>query len=151
MFHHLNAGTERRFVQGALHLGTAAISSGMHDPLMTMSSLAGERDIGTPIGVECSSEPHQVTDRGRGLGNEFANHRLIAKAGTSNECVAHVVFKGILRIEHTGQSALSPCRRTRRQAILGDHQHRAHRPSRKSSGKAGSSRADHHHIDVALP
>ena len=131
---HLDTGTDRRFVEGSLHLGTRLVAAGVHDPVVAVPALAGECDrrgrrvAVDPVGagIERCAEPHQIADRLRRLGDQLANDGLVAQSRSRFERVAHVVLERVARIEHPGESALGPLRRPGRQDVLGHDEHAAH-------------------------
>ena len=152
-FEHLDAGGQRRLVERALHLGTAAVSTGVHDAVVAVAALAGERRVAAARcrRVERRTEALQVADRLGCLGDQLAHDGLVAQPGTGGEGVAHVVVERVRRVEHAGEPTLGPCRRPGTQGSLGDHQHLPDRAGGKGGGESGGSGADHDHVDAALP
>ena len=50
---HLDARTDRRLVEGPLHLGAGLVAAGMDDPVVAVSALAGEGDRPVVVAVTC--------------------------------------------------------------------------------------------------
>ena len=149
---HVDAGTERRLVERPLDLGPRSIPARVHDPVVAVAALAGEGDVAAvELGVERSTEPHEVADRLRCLLHQLAHDRLVAQAGAGLERVADVAFGGIGGVQHRRQPALRPLRRSCRQDVLGDDQHAAHRPYRERCRQPRRTGSQHHDVDVALP
>ena len=150
--HHLDTGADRGFVERSLHLGAGAVAAGVHDAVVAVAALTGERDVGaTLLRVERRTQPHEVPDRLRCLGHQLTHDRLVAQPRTRFERVADVVLDRVARVEHAGEPALGPLRGTGGQDVLGDHQHAAHRPHGQRRRQPRCARAEHHDVDVALP
>ena len=147
---HLHTGTERRLVERALHLGAALVTTRVDDAAMAVATLAGQRDVAALARVERGTEPHQVADRLRRLLDELAHDGFVAQPGAGGERVADVVLERVVRRQHARQATLGPRRAARRQDVLGDDEHAAHRSCREGSGQAGRARAEHDDVDVAL-
>ena len=150
---HLDAGHHRRLVEGALHLGAAAVAAGVDDAVVAVPALAGEgRDGRVGAGrVERRAESHEVADRLGRLGDELAHHALVAQPGAGGEGVAHVVLERVGGVEHAGEAALGPRRRAGVEGALGDDQHAAHRAGGERGGEPGRTRAEDDDVDLALP
>ena len=128
---HLHAGAERRLVERSLDLGAALVAAGVDDAAMAVATLATERDVAALAGIESRTESHQVADRLRCLLDELTHDRFVAQPGTCGEGVADVVLERVVGGEHACQTALRPRRAPRRQDVLGDDEHAAHRSGRE--------------------
>ena len=133
--HHLDPGRDRVLVEGALHLGTALVATGVDDPVVAVAALSGERRTRALVRrIERRAEAHQVAQRLRRLGHEGAHVGLVAQPGAGDERVTHMVLERVARVEHPGQATLRPCGAAGIEGVLGDDQ--------RSSNGAGGERAD---------
>ena len=152
MAQHLHPRTDRRLVECPLDLGTRPIAAGVHDAVVAVAALTGERDVGAALfRIECGTETHEIADRLGCLGDELAHDRLVAQTRAGLQRVAHVVLDRVGRVQHPGEPALGPLRRTRRQDVLRDHQDAADRPHGQRRRQACGTRAEHDDVDVAFP
>ena len=130
------------------------VATGVDDAVVAVAALAGQRGPSLPSArrVERGAEAHQVADRLRRLGDQFAHDRLVAQPGTGGERVADVVLERVARVEHTGQPALGPRRASRptRMSLVTTSTLRTGRAA-SAADEPGRTRPEHDHVDVAVP
>ncbi len=114
--HHLHAGRHRRLVERALHLGAALVAACVHDAVVGVAALAGERRLAVGAGVEGGAEVHQVADGDRRLGDERADRLFVTEPPAGGERVGHVVLDRVVGGRARRPGRPGPRRSIRRRA-----------------------------------
>ncbi len=157
--HHVDAGTDRRFVEGALHLCARPITSRVHDAVVAVATFSGEGDVQVEtgaglcgvVGIERGTEAHQVPDRRRCFVDELSDDFFVAQPGTCRQRVSDVVLGRVGGVEHGGKPALGPLCGPGFEHVLGDDEHRPNRSDGQRRRQSGGTGAEHDDVDVALP
>jgi hypothetical protein len=101
--------------------------------------------------IERHAQPGQTLNRQRRAFDHIFNGFLSVQPRPGDHRIADVIFKRIARIQHRGDAALCPCRRTAGQRPLGQHQHLEALCKGKRRRQTSSTRTDHDHICIHKP